>query len=82
MRSILVKVAERICYGFGFGIGMGTAWRLLPMRERQPKNIHEGSTGIRTRDARIKTSSANLYTMEPDASDGVRTREEIISRRS
>ncbi len=66
MRIILVKVVEKICYGFGFGIGMGAAWRLLPMRERQPiDNLKAGSTGIRTRDVRIKTSSANLYTMEP-----------------
>ena len=33
-----------------------------------------GSTGIRTRDARIKTSSANRYTMEPFAVTGNRNR--------
>ena len=35
IRDILVKVGERIFYGFGFGIGMGMAWRLVPTERRK-----------------------------------------------
>ena len=41
MKTILVKMTERIFYGFGFGIGMGAAWRLLPVERGKIKENKE-----------------------------------------
>jgi len=37
-KNILIKTSERIFYGFGFGIGMGTAFKLVPIN-RTKNNI-------------------------------------------
>jgi len=29
IRNILIKVVEKISYGFGFGIGMGIAFKII-----------------------------------------------------
>ena len=33
MIQILIKVGEKIAYGFGFGVGMGFAFKLLPLKK-------------------------------------------------
>ena len=46
-KTILIKSTERIFYGLGFGIGMGIAFKLIPIERN---NIKKNSTcGIRTR---------------------------------
>ena len=46
-KTILIKSIERTFYGLGFGIGMGAAFKLIPIERN---NIKKDSTcGIRTR---------------------------------
>ena len=37
-KTILIKTGEKIMYGFGFGIGMGTAFKVISI-DRTDKTI-------------------------------------------
>ena len=46
-KTILIKSVERTFYGLGFGIGMGVAFKLIPI-ERNNKE-KDSTCGVRTR---------------------------------
>ena len=37
MLHIIIKVGEKIAYGFGFGIGMGMAFKFVPINRMNGK---------------------------------------------
>ena len=46
IKTILIKSVERTFYGLGFGIGMGAAFKLIPIERNKKK---DSTCGIRTR---------------------------------
>ena len=47
IKTILIKSIERTFYGLGFGIGMGIAFKLIPIERTNKKK--DSTCGIRTR---------------------------------
>ena len=61
LKNILIKTSERIFYWFGFGLGMGTAFKIYPVNKKFYK---DASSGVRTHEwfntKVLKTSPLDL----------------------
>ncbi len=61
-KTILIESSKRMFYGLGFGIGMGTAFKLIPIERKSNKkkekfyNKRNANSGVRTHACEHKRS--------------------------